>query len=214
MIFHEKLDMKRFFFLEKRLSHTCLKTFFKYAKRVSLEPKSAYYKGVFYEYIVQDTLRKYNMELWRVGGRNDEGIDLRGYWYYEREKKKYKLPVIVQCKNEKKKIGSRYIREMNGVLSGENEGILGLISCSGYTEMARKQLLKASKAMGICIILSENGEGSLKKFIWNMEASRLIQALGVEFRYKEIDNIIQKELVLTIDGKPIKYKDYSEKENR
>ncbi|EMR10829.1 hypothetical protein PNEG_00975 [Pneumocystis murina B123] len=203
-----------FFFFKKRLSHTCLKTFFKYAQRTSLKPKSAYYKGVFYEYIVQNTLKKYNMDLWRVGGRNDQGIDLRGYWYYEREKTKYKLPVIIQCKNEKKKIGSKYIREMNGVLSGENEGILGLISCCGFTEMAQKQLLKASKAMGICIISSKNEDGFLEKFIWNMEASKLIQGFGVQFRYKEIDNIIQKELVLTIDNKPIKYKHYDEKENR
>ncbi|QSL66693.1 hypothetical protein MERGE_001077 [Pneumocystis wakefieldiae] len=162
--------------------------------------------------MVQDTLKRYNINLWRVGGRNDQGIDLRGYWYYEREKTRHKLPVIVQCKNEKKKIGSRYIREMNGVLSEENEGILGLISCCGYTEMAQKQLLKASKAMGICIILPKNEEGFLKKIIWNMEASKLIRGLGVQFQYKEIDNTIEKELVLTIDNKPIKYKDYGQKE--
>lgn len=67
------------------------------------------------------------MDLTRVGGKGDGGIDLRGQW---------KLPglhhlqppardsdgvvrfrVLAQCKAEQKKVGPKTVREMEGVVS-------------------------------------------------------------------------------------------------
>ncbi|KAG4304676.1 hypothetical protein PORY_002069 [Pneumocystis oryctolagi] len=205
---------KLHFFEKKNFSHSNLKTFFKYAQNLSLNPESSYYKGIFYEYIVQKTLRKYNMDLWRSGGTNDCGIDLRGKWYYEIGQIKYQCPIIVQCKNQKKKIGPKCVRELEGVLSNENENILGLISCCGFTQIAQKQMLKASKAMAMCVILPKENDGYLEKFIWNIKASELIKGLGVQFRYIQktshtsIRTDVCQELVLTINGHIIKYQDF------
>ncbi|KAG5440176.1 hypothetical protein PCANB_001745 [Pneumocystis canis] len=199
-----------------------LKTFFNDTHNTLLDLQSTYYKGVFYEYIVQKTLRKYNIELWREGNTNDHGIDLRGIWYYGIGKTKYLYPVIVQCKNEQKRMSSKYVREMEGVLSNENHNILGLISCRGFTQMALKQLLKSSKAMAICVILPKEEEGYFQQFIWNIKAGELIKGLGVQFRYTQVtlgtqinpETNVCQELVLTINGQIIEYeKNLRKKDN-
>ncbi|KAG5519897.1 hypothetical protein PMAC_000174 [Pneumocystis sp. 'macacae'] len=149
------------------------------------------------------------MDLKHVGGTNDYGIDLRGTWYYG-EQTRYQCPIIIQCKNEQKKTGTRYVREMEGVLSSENNDTLGLISCCGFTQMAQRQLLKASKAIAMCVILPKGDNGYLQQFIWNMKANELIKGLGVQFRYIQkteetsLEEGLHQELVLTIDGQVIK----------
>jgi hypothetical protein len=63
------------------------------------------------------------MSLIRVGGRDDGGIDLQGWWWLPVETDhtgmvcaRKRIRVIAQCKAEKKKIGPNYVREMEGVL--------------------------------------------------------------------------------------------------
>ncbi|KDR76481.1 hypothetical protein GALMADRAFT_246852 [Galerina marginata CBS 339.88] len=68
-----------------------------------------------------------SMSLKRVGGKEDGGIDLVGWWWlphvtvdaqkpsllsFERRR----LRVIGQCKAEKKKLGPNYVRELEGVM--------------------------------------------------------------------------------------------------
>ncbi|KAG6811834.1 hypothetical protein H0H92_005631 [Tricholoma furcatifolium] len=62
------------------------------------------------------------MSLRRVGGKSDGGIDLLGWWWLpplnatEINAPRRRLRVLAQCKAEKKKIGPKYVREMEGVL--------------------------------------------------------------------------------------------------
>ncbi|WWD20241.1 hypothetical protein CI109_104717 [Kwoniella shandongensis] len=78
------------------------------------------------------------MDLRRVGGAGDGGVDLRGWWWVpkargtsssfsssrseggasgELERKRKRVRVVVQCKAEKKSLGPRNVRELEGVMS-------------------------------------------------------------------------------------------------
>jgi len=70
-----------------------------------------------------------SMTLKRVGGKEDGGIDLLGWWwlpYDNHDVSKHPRPsslfdrrrirVIGQCKAEKKKMGPNYVRELEGVM--------------------------------------------------------------------------------------------------
>ncbi|KAK2459335.1 hypothetical protein APHAL10511_008649 [Amanita phalloides] len=68
------------------------------------------------------------MSLRRVGGKEDGGIDLQGWWWLppsaselstlheSRSTERRRLRVIVQCKAEKKKTSPKYVRELEGVM--------------------------------------------------------------------------------------------------
>jgi hypothetical protein len=66
------------------------------------------------------------MSLERVGGANDGGIDLRGWWWVpsstvatptpSSHTPRRRIRVLAQCKAEKKKISPKYVRELEGVL--------------------------------------------------------------------------------------------------
>ncbi|KAJ8509316.1 hypothetical protein ONZ45_g8502 [Pleurotus djamor] len=61
-----------------------------------------------------------SMDLRRVGGRGDGGVDIVGWWPLPDFGPSSTLPtrirVLAQCKAEKQKIGPKYIRELEGVL--------------------------------------------------------------------------------------------------
>ncbi|KAK0438338.1 uncharacterized protein EV420DRAFT_1316524 [Desarmillaria tabescens] len=60
----------------------------------------------------------FGMALRRVGGKNDGGVDLVGWWGLPTATpgtSTNRLRVIAQCKAEKKKFSPRYVREMEGV---------------------------------------------------------------------------------------------------
>ncbi|KAJ4300441.1 hypothetical protein N0V88_003116 [Collariella sp. IMI 366227] len=60
--------------------HTCLPTFLAYAARTNLDPASTVYVGTHYEYTTSLSLARYGLDLRRVGGSSDFGIDLLGTW--------------------------------------------------------------------------------------------------------------------------------------
>lgn len=60
--------------------------------------------------ILESTFR--GMALRRVGGKDDGGIDILGWWDLPCTRR---LRILAQCKAEKKKSSPRYIREMEGV---------------------------------------------------------------------------------------------------
>ena len=77
------------------------------------------HRGVQFETRALSLLEQhFSMSLKRVGGRGDGGIDMLGWWWipnFTKEQRK-RIRVIAQCKAEKKKIGPKYVRELEGVL--------------------------------------------------------------------------------------------------
>ncbi|KAL0570302.1 hypothetical protein V5O48_011666 [Marasmius crinis-equi] len=65
------------------------------------------------------------MTLTRVGGKEDGGIDLLGWWWVPcmdssvedvEFSARRRVRVVAQCKAERKKIGPKYVRELEGVV--------------------------------------------------------------------------------------------------
>jgi hypothetical protein len=64
-----------------------------------------------------------SMSLKRVGGKGDGGVDMLGWWWVPEllqdasvMGERRRIRVLAQCKAEKKKIGPKYVRELEGVL--------------------------------------------------------------------------------------------------
>ena len=101
---------------------------------------SAVHRGVAFEKRALSALSELSMSLRRVGGRNDGGVDLQGWWWvpetilykehdaHVREdigvsvgidpsrRRRTRIRVLAQCKAEKKKLGPGHVREMEGTL--------------------------------------------------------------------------------------------------
>ncbi|KZS97087.1 hypothetical protein SISNIDRAFT_449803 [Sistotremastrum niveocremeum HHB9708] len=106
---------------------------------------SAVSRGTAFESRALETLKSLSMSLTRVGGKSDGGIDLQGWWWlpslvdsqdsisstststtsasasalrsHTRTPGRRRIRVLGQCKAEKKKLGPRNVREMEGVVS-------------------------------------------------------------------------------------------------
>ncbi|GBE87560.1 hypothetical protein BKA93DRAFT_189869 [Sparassis latifolia] len=72
-----------------------------------------------------------SMSLRHVGGKSDGGIDLQGWWWLpevalclrsqssiarHEQARRMRIRVLAQCKDEKKKLSPKYVRELEGVL--------------------------------------------------------------------------------------------------
>jgi hypothetical protein len=65
------------------------------------------------------------MEMTQVGGAGDGGVDLRGWWTIPRTgsegststNNSRRLRVLGQCKAERKALGPRIVRELEGVMA-------------------------------------------------------------------------------------------------
>lgn len=102
---------------------------------------SAVHRGVAFEERALSALSELSMSLRRVGGRNDGGIDLQGWWWIPSDisaeqrnvgeehangrrrigidpsgQRRTRIRVLAQCKAERKKLGPSYVRELEGVL--------------------------------------------------------------------------------------------------
>ncbi|GAA95928.1 uncharacterized protein L969DRAFT_92041 [Mixia osmundae IAM 14324] len=86
-------------------------------------------RGTAYEELCQRYLNEqWGMSLMLVGGRNDRGVDLRGYWslpLYEPSSDdtmlvSRRVRILGQCKAERKRLGPRVIRELEGTLGWEH----------------------------------------------------------------------------------------------
>lgn len=85
--------------------------------------------------LLQDNL---SMSLQRVGGKEDGGIDLQGWWWLppssvssaKSSTPRRRLRIIAQCKAEKKKIGPKYVRELEGVMLRFRSLAIGLPNSS------------------------------------------------------------------------------------
>ncbi|KAG6855889.1 hypothetical protein H0H87_009687 [Tephrocybe sp. NHM501043] len=90
---------------------------------LSSSKSTTVYRGTAFEHRAQNILQNnLSMSLRRVGGKSDGGIDLLGWWWLpsldasDITEPRRRLRVLAQCKAEKKKIGPKFIRELEGVL--------------------------------------------------------------------------------------------------
>ena len=91
--------------------------------------------GTQFEISTLHILSRYGFSLRRIGGANDKGIDLCGHFLIPNSNKR--VPILVQCKMESKKIGPKYIRELSGVLASHTPQTLGLFaSHSPFSQQA------------------------------------------------------------------------------
>ncbi|THU98629.1 hypothetical protein K435DRAFT_610211, partial [Dendrothele bispora CBS 962.96] len=86
---------------------------------------STVHRGNVFEQKCQALLEKHlSMSLRRVGGKEDGGIDLIGWWWLPHNlldqntssTDRKRIRIVAQCKAEKKKPGPKYVRELEGVV--------------------------------------------------------------------------------------------------
>ena len=139
------------------------------------------------------------MQVTKVGGSGDGGIDLRGWWNVPRDDITHQaLRVIGQCKAEKLRMGPRVVREMEGVArrAMDEAGPVLSVLCSqaGYTPGAFVQANTSNVPMLLLHIerssnFSESDEdslpdeGSLVGAYWN---DKLVGPSGLLGRALEI----------------------------
>ncbi|UZJ55520.1 hypothetical protein CBS101457_004840 [Exobasidium rhododendri] len=93
-----------------------------------------------------------SMQLLRTGGANDGGVDLLGWWHISTKSENNapatsttaeRIRVVVQCKNEQKKLGPIHIRELRGVaarvMSNSDDGLVILASSNGFSKQCLLQ---------------------------------------------------------------------------
>lgn len=190
--------------------HNDLQSFLDYAKRTSLSTQSTTYVGTLYEYTVQQSLRRHCIDLTRIGGRSDSGIDLVGTWSLPPSSPSspaHPLRILVQCKAVKAKVGPNLIRELEGTFSGapvgwRGEGIMGmLVSTREATKGVRDALVKSRYPL---IWALADLDGSMRQFLWNRKAAEVgLEGLGVQVRHGGETDPMKKTVVLTWNGEEI-----------
>ncbi|TPX59536.1 hypothetical protein PhCBS80983_g02379 [Powellomyces hirtus] len=123
--------------------------------RVLTTLPSTVHVGTSFETSTLRALAHHSMQLRRVGGRDDRGVDLRGSLTLNARDDPPSasdaaaaatVPVIVQCKAERAPLGPAYIRELEGTLARESLGTVAVMaSTNGFTSAAAR-LVFASRA--------------------------------------------------------------------
>ncbi|EFW14892.1 conserved hypothetical protein [Coccidioides posadasii str. Silveira] len=187
--------------------HHDLPSFLAYAARTGLSSASTTYVGTHYEYTVLHSLRAYAIDLTRIGGRADSGIDLVGTWHLPSHP--YPLRVIVQCKAFRNKLGPNLIRELEGTFAGapvgwRGEGIIGvLVSPREATKGVRDALTKSR--FPLMWILADLEDGAVRQVLWNGRASEVaLEGLGVQVKHLMSSGEVKQKIVLTWDGEEVK----------
>jgi len=158
---------------------------------------SSVHRGVAFERRAMRLLQtNLSMSLNRVGGKSDGGIDLQGWWWppfisdtFADPAHRQRVRVFAQCKAEKKKIGPKYIREMEGALhqhlSEPNPMVALFISESHFSKEALLRT-QSSKIPFFLLHLPSEDEENIGSIVWNHAlsgASGLLQG-KVEARWE------------------------------
>jgi hypothetical protein len=200
-------------YVTNKATHTDISTFLTHATATKLSTTSTYYVGTLYEYTVLQALRTFNIILHRTGGTDDRGVDLRGRWILPTHANYTEgIPVIIQCKAEKRPMGPKYLRELEGATASEpNDTLVMLATLSRFTEGARRVVMGSERAMGVICVRGYDEQGEVIQFIWNAAAQRL---LGSELGVKSVflpageseEGEVGSKIVLTWNGTIIKTK--------
>uniref|UniRef100_A0A7S3LID6 Restriction endonuclease type IV Mrr domain-containing protein n=1 Tax=Aplanochytrium stocchinoi TaxID=215587 RepID=A0A7S3LID6_9STRA len=128
-------------------------------KNKSSTTSSYVQEGYAFEKTTRDVLLKHGFILNHRGGPNDAGLDFEGFWRVKHNEIK-NIPVALQCKKKKKRVGVAHIRELEGSLvdyckarsptHSTSEGwdvihVLGVfVSSSGFTLQSQRQCLNSA----------------------------------------------------------------------
>ncbi|KAK9767457.1 hypothetical protein K7432_002765 [Basidiobolus ranarum] len=154
-------------------SHNDLESFL----QCDYDPTSKYFVGTLFEYQINKLLKNFHIETRRCGGSDDKGVDLRGSWTLPGRT----LPIVAQCKHEKKKVGPNYVREIQATVERETPGTLGiLVSNKGFTKFALAQFSPA-KAPIILITVNENLD--IVGFHFNLATEKLLPELMITRKF-------------------------------
>ena len=128
------------FFLQFFLSHSSFRTSSSFVER-----------GTAFEFRTLETLNALGFALRRVGGSDDRGVDLRGSLSLAGQD--ISTSVIIQCKHETKDLGPKYIRELEGALSRESRGTIGiLVSNLGFTQKSLNLIQGSQQPLAFGIV--------------------------------------------------------------
>jgi len=185
--------------------HKDLTSFLEYANRTELDTNSGTYVGTHYEYTVGRALECYGMQLKRIGGRSDCGIDLLGTWTVPSAAQP--LKILIQCKaHTARKLEPSQARELEGAFVGappgwRGSGVLGLlVTQMSATKGMREALGRSRWPMGFVLC---SADGKVLQMLWNRRAEQEgLDGIGVGLKYKGGD-VTEKEVVLTWKGEAI-----------
>ena len=182
---------------------------------MGLDTGTTTYVGTAYEYVVAASLRRLGLDLRRVGGRSDCGIDLLGTWTLPSPSASPSSPpppplrILLQCKaagSRSSRVGPHYIRELEGAFAGapagwRGPGTLALLAAQKpATRGIRDALGRSRWPMGY---VSCAADGRLEQLLWNRRAEEEgLEGLGVGVRYTSDDEDAGQELILTWRGAP------------
>src|SRR5690606_38382091 len=121
------------------------------------------------------TLTKYRFKLQSTKSSHDEGIDFIGKLLLNDST----VPIVGQCKRERKPSGAKYIRELEGVLSHQQKdeifAVGVFVSYSGFTRHALRHMLQSPFPLMLCKI--ENGE--IVYLLMNDQGKKFLPSLHV-----------------------------------
>lgn len=139
---------------------------------------SSVHRGAMFEKRAMRLLQgNLSMSLNRVGGKSDGGIDLQGWWWppftpsaFTDPTHRLRVRVFAQCKAEKKKIGPKYIREMEGALHPHFDDpkpmVALFISESHFTKEALLRMQSSSIPFFLLHLPPEH-EDDIGSMVWN-----------------------------------------------
>ncbi|KAI9278046.1 hypothetical protein BY458DRAFT_565619 [Sporodiniella umbellata] len=156
-------SMNKYF--RKRVYSTTASNIEKYLKNRT-DLSSSTYRGTMFELQTLQALETTaKMELSRVGGKGDGGVDLRGTWV--------DLPIIVQCKNVKEGCSPEHIRGLMGTASlfkKKHISILATQPCM-YTSDVLSHFRASNMALGLACV----NDITLVSLLFNKKAEALMK---------------------------------------
>jgi hypothetical protein len=145
-------------------------------------------RGTQFEIATERAFQRLGMIVNRTGQAFDRGVDLRGRWTFIGRT----VPLVAQCKIERRPIGAKYLREFQGTLMGEDPGTLGLfVSHSTYSIEAHLHLTRCIQPIVLCRLelmrakpstestTEPSTQGRIVEFHMNAAAQALLPLLTV-----------------------------------
>ena len=133
-------------------------------------------KGLRLELKLMEILKNSSQITHKSGGPNDRGIDLRGRILCAPN------PLFIcQCKNSELKLSTKYLRELEGTLSNETIGTVGIMATKTEWTNNSLQMFHHSRfpLVGMTINLDDGNLSPIKSVMMNLQFQQLFPMLRV-----------------------------------